>query len=399
MSFINFLGQYPQNFISKIAQKISDWQMPKVSIIIPVRNAARTMDKMFAYLMAIDYPHERMEIIIADGGSNDGTLEIIQNWHKKYPWIKLVEILDCQSPGQARNEALKAVTGEHVLFTDADCAPAKDWVKKILEPFFMDETIGAVGGEVLTLRAESENLTESYCEQTRFLSPTGRAQVFESGYMPAIKKYLPHEINGGDNSPFFATANVAYSRKALEAVGLEFWHEKTGEDVDLAIRVQKAGFKQYYQKEALVLHMHRVTPSAYLKQWYGYGFGHPLLVQKHALPKKLEIVFQWGRRGISFLFPWPGKGIIHIGKFHLMHLLGIFLIISALINFKSSATLVFVILFLWLTGLYFWPCLKLNPKRHFFTWCKIRYLTNWSFIKGALNGMKEFGTICIEPSW
>lgn len=398
MSLINFIGRFPKNFFLKIENKIKELRLPKISIIIPVRNAARTMDKMYEYLMALDYPHEKMEIIIADGGSDDGTMEIIQNWHQKFTWI-LVEIKDCKSPGQARNEALKVVTGEYVLFTDGDCAPAKDWVTKILEPFFMDSSIGAVGGEVLTLRAEEDNLTESYCEQVKFLSPTGRCQVFESGYMPPIKKFLPHEVNGGDNSPFFATANVAYSRPALKAAEMEFWPEKTGEDVDLAIRVEKAGFKHYYQKEALVLHMHRVNLKAFQKQWHGYGFGHPLLVEKHAQDKILEIVFQYGRQGFSLGLPWPGKGIIHIGKFHLMHLFGLLALISAFLNFSGLWTKIWALLFVLFLGAYFWPCLKLKPRRYFFSWCKIRYLTNWSFIKGALDGMKEFGTICVEPSW
>ena len=328
MSFINFLGRWPKNFISKIKEKFSGIaSIPKVTIIIPVRNAARTMGVMFEHLMSLDYSHDRLEIIIADGGSDDGTMEIIQNWHKKYPWIKLVEITNCQSPGQARNEALKHTTGDYVLFTDGDCAPQKDWIKKILEPFFMDPQIGAVGGEILTLRAEPDNLTESYCEQVRFLSPTGRCGVFESGYMPPIREYLPHEVNGGDNSAFFATANVAYSIKALKMANMEFWHEKTGEDVDLAIRIQKAGFKQFYQKEAVVYHMHRVTLPSYLKQWHGYGFGHPLLVKNHAKGNMLEIVFQFGRQGVSLALPWPGKGIIQLGKFHLMHLFGILFII------------------------------------------------------------------------
>jgi hypothetical protein len=63
------------------------------------------------------------------------------------------------------------------------------------------------------------------------------------------------------------------------------------------------------------------------------------------------------------------------------------------------ATKVLGALFLYSLLMYFYPCLKLTPRRHFFTWARIRHATNWAFMKGALDGTKKFGTICLEPSW
>lgn len=375
-------------------------QEPTITIIIPVRNIVRTIDKMVEHLEELDYPHDKMEILIADGGSSDGTVAHIRNLSQKYSHIKLIEVPNCKSPGQARNAALKVASGEYILFTDGDCAPAKDWIRKIIEPFFKDARIGGVGGEILTLRTEENNLTETYCEQIRFLSPTGRCGLYESGYMPTLKENLPHEVNGGDNSPFYATANFAVSRQAAQKIGNEFWHEPTGEDVDFNLRILNAGYKLYYAKEALVKHIHRVDLKSFCKQWYGYGFGHPLLLAKHAAPK-FEIVWQIGR-GLSTTLPAKKPGIIHVGKFHLMHLFSLLLILSLLLGFvfdASFASWLFGLLFVLLAGLYFWPCLKLKPAGAFFTFCKIRYLTNYSFIKGAWDGIKKFGAFCIEPSW
>jgi hypothetical protein len=42
---------------------------------------------------------------------------------------------------------------------------------------------------------------------------------------------------------------------------------------------------------------------------------------------------------------------------------------------------------------------KLKPRRHFLAFCRIRYLTNLSFVRGALAGRKKFGPLCVEPSW
>ncbi len=60
---------------------------PFVSIIIPVKNFERTIEKTFEYLLNVDYPRDSWEWVIADGGANDKTIEIIKNWQKKYPFF------------------------------------------------------------------------------------------------------------------------------------------------------------------------------------------------------------------------------------------------------------------------------------------------------------------------
>ena len=90
--------------------------MPFVSIIIPVKNFERTIEKTFEYLLNVDYPRDSWEWVIADGGSTDKTIEIIKNWQKKYPFIKLVEIPNCPSPGFARNKALEVGKGRFSIF-------------------------------------------------------------------------------------------------------------------------------------------------------------------------------------------------------------------------------------------------------------------------------------------
>lgn len=375
---------------------------PFVSIINPVRNIDRTLEKNLSTLMELDYPKENMEIIFADGGSTDRTVEIIKNWQKIFPFIKLVEIKNCKSPGEARNTALKVANGDYILFTDGDCAPRRDWVKKILEPFSRDSSIGMVGGEILTLHAEDDNDMESYCEQTKFLMVSGRCRLTKAGYYPRIEKGLPHEVNGNIHSPFFATANAAVSKKAVDKIGREFWHEITNEDVDFSIRILKSGFKLYFAPDAIVEHMHRVSLRDYKRQLYGYGFGHPLPVKAHA-KNILELCLQYF--GYIYIpIPFFMKGMIYIGNFHLMHIFGIISLgqlLPGLFNPRlfNFSLLVRFILFLIFTVVYFAPMLSLKPKKKFFTWCKMRYLSNWALMQGGFKGMRTWGVIYIESSW
>ena len=378
-----------------------DSQLPRVSIIIPVRNAERTIAKTLQYVDAIDYPRDRLEVVLADGGSLDGTVAIVDAWRERHPYVRLVAVPNCTSPGHARNAALKTASGEFILFTDGDCAPEPDWVRQMLAPFFADEHVGGVGGEILTLRTEADNDTESYCEQVGFLSVAGRCGLTESGYMPALHSRAPHEVNGGNYSPFFATANAAFRRRAIDEVGGEFWPEPTGEDVDFSLRMLARGYKLYFAKEAVVKHMHRVSLESYLRQWFGYGYGHPLLVAKHAAPK-MEVVVQTPAP-IFLALPGPGQGIVHVGSFHLAHLCLAVTVVAAAGTVAAPALAPVALGSLVLAGAfaasYFSPCLRIRPRRKILTWCKLRYLTNWAFIRGALAGTRKFGGICVEPSW
>lgn len=374
---------------------------PFVTIINPIRNAQRTLDKCFESLVNVDYPKDRLEYVFADGGSTDSTVEIIKRWQQKYPQVKLVQVPNCKSPGQARNAALVIAQGEYILFTDGDCYVRKDWVNKMLEPFLKDPKIGMVGGEIYTMRTDN-NDTELYCEQTKFLSVAPRCNLTKEGYYPTIKKNLPHEVNGNIHSPFFATANAAVSKKAADAIGREFWHEITNEDVDFSIRILKKGFMLYYKPDAIVEHMHRMSLADYSKQLFGYGFGHPLPVKAHA-KQVFEICLQYF--GYIYLpIPFPVKGVLYIGNFHLMHIFGAAFLIQLVMALFNSMLfnglfLLWGALFAFFGIMYFAPVLKIKPVSKIFTWAKIRYLSNWAMMRGGFKGMKTWKVFYLESSW
>ena len=283
-------------------------EKPFVSIIIPVRNAQRTITTTFEYLMAVEYPRERLEMIFADGGSSDDTVTIINEYKSQHPFIKLVEIPNCPSPGFARTKALKEAGGDYIFFTDGDCAPVKDWIDKVLEVFARDEKIGAVGGEIYTLQVDPHNLVESYCEGFGFNRVAWRYGNLQEGVVPDLSDRRPTQICG-HRAYFFVTANVAYRKEAVEDAGREFWSRPTGEDIDFGIRVREKGWKFYFLPQASVKHMHRADLKALLKVWRSYGDAHGPLIRQHAR-KSFEIVLQfiglWPNNPVGY-FPFPVK--------------------------------------------------------------------------------------------
>ena len=209
---------------------------------------------------------------------------------------------------------------DFIFFTDGDCAPVKDWIDKMLEVFNRDAKIGAVGGEIYTLRVDPNNLVEIYCEAFGFNRVSWRCGNLEEGYYPA-QGNMPTQVCG-HRSYFFVTADVAYRKEAVEDAERKFWELPTGEDIDFGIRVRKKGWKFYFLPSASVQHMHRANLKALLRVWKSYAAAHAPLLDAHAT-NHMEIVLQFiGNYPKHPIITLPSfvKGFIYIGNFHLMHL-------------------------------------------------------------------------------
>jgi glycosyltransferase involved in cell wall biosynthesis len=113
-------------------------EYPKVSVIIPMYNAAKTAKNCIRSILASDYPD--FEVIVVDDASTDNSASAISD----LPFKKLV--LDKNSgPGVARNRGVESASGEIIAFTDADCEVPRDWLRKIANDFKIHD-IGATSG-------------------------------------------------------------------------------------------------------------------------------------------------------------------------------------------------------------------------------------------------------------
>ena len=154
--------------------------------------------------------------------------------------------------------------------------------------------------------------------------------------------------------------------------------------------------------------MHRAELPALCKVWVTYGTAHGPLLRKYATDY-LEIVLQFlGKYPKNPIIAIPSKirGFIYVGNFHLMHIFALLFICSicGLVYNPQPLWLRVLALLSFLLTVYFaygfakW-CFYMEPKNKFFTWVKMKYLSNLSFIKGGLKNSKKYKTFCIEPSF
>lgn len=117
---------------------------PTISVIIPTLNSARTLEKCLTSIIDQDYPKEKMEVIIADGGSEDRTLNIIRSL-KVSRFKSLKVFANPLKTGEAgKAVGLRQAHGELAALIDSDnVLPENEWLKKMIEPFHDREIIGS----------------------------------------------------------------------------------------------------------------------------------------------------------------------------------------------------------------------------------------------------------------
>ncbi|MCW2652445.1 MAG: hypothetical protein QOE41_3943 [Mycobacterium sp.] len=231
-----------------------------VSVVVPTLNEAAGIVPLLEALRGQSYPIT--QIIIADGGSTDGTREILAD----HPTVTVVDN-PRRHAAAGRNVALQRCTTEWVLFTDGDCRPGPTWAHELMVAAADDPTVVGVGGR---LTAEPGNVFERVC--ARMLLDV--IMRHGAGSRPVTAKRLDGAL---------VTANCAYRRDILERLGgFDERFSNFGEDIDLMFRVLElnAGTLRH-TADAVVVGDMPDTLAATVRKWRQYGMASSYLNKYH----------------------------------------------------------------------------------------------------------------------
>jgi cellulose synthase/poly-beta-1,6-N-acetylglucosamine synthase-like glycosyltransferase len=152
------------------APSLSSEKLPAVSVLVPVKNEEKVVDRLLRALLNLEYPSQKAETIIIDDGSTDRTIEICEGYVAKHPnRIRLLRRSTSDGKPSALNYGLKHARGEIVATFDADNVPEPDTLLKAVE-FFLDPSVAAVQGTICSINADENILTKflSYEAAVRF---------------------------------------------------------------------------------------------------------------------------------------------------------------------------------------------------------------------------------------
>ena len=139
-----FYKQKPKEKICASSYKKTE--LPKVTLIVPVFNENRILEKKIMNLQKLVFPKDKLEIIFVDGGSTDGSLETIKDAMKRVNLnIKLIEQGRRMGFNKAVIDGFNKSTGDIIFIPGAETMYTPDTLKYMVQPF-LDERIGAVNG-------------------------------------------------------------------------------------------------------------------------------------------------------------------------------------------------------------------------------------------------------------
>ena len=128
-----------------------DEALPTVAVVVAARNEEARIGRCLDALRALDYPAGRLEIVVADDHSTDGTAKVVYQRAGEdsgHP-VRYVRVPAPEGPlrgkAQALHTAIETVSAEVVLITDADCAPVASWART-LAAAFADDAVGLACG-------------------------------------------------------------------------------------------------------------------------------------------------------------------------------------------------------------------------------------------------------------
>ncbi len=210
---------------------------PVISVIIPAYNAAQIIGECLEALLHQSVAQDDYEVIVVDDGSTDGTGEIAGAYGVR------VFSQPNQGPTVARNQGVAQAKGEILLFTDADCVPAENWIEEMVRPLSDPEVIGVKG---------------AYATRQPGLIPRFIQLEFEDRYRLLKRdKYID----------FVDTHAAAFRKKVFDIAGGfdPSIPGPTAEDADLSYRLASLGYKMVFNPQAIVYHRHPARWRDYLR--------------------------------------------------------------------------------------------------------------------------------------
>ena len=193
----------------------------RVSVIVPVLNEREAVGPLVEALLAQTRPPD--ELVIADGGSDDGTREILQELAESHPVLRVID-----GPGPIagnRNAAIRAARGEVIACTDAGCMPEPGWLEALVRPF----------------EAGADWVAGFYRPDGKTTASTAAGVVM----MTVLEEVdMDHFLPGGSSQ--------AFTKRAWERVGGFPEGMNAGEDTLYGEQLRAAGYRPEFAPDALV---------------------------------------------------------------------------------------------------------------------------------------------------
>jgi succinoglycan biosynthesis protein ExoA len=235
-----------------------------VTIVVPCRNERGAIERFLESVFAQTDVSQDMEVIVADGASDDGTREVLQRWMSHEPRLRLVEN-PRKTVSTGLNLAIQASRGEVIVRMDVHTYYAPDYVAECIKA--LEQTDAAnVGGPALTRAV------------TRF--QRANAAAYRSPFSVGGARFHDPNYEG-----FVDTVTYGcWRRQTLLDAGLFDEEFVRNQDDELNLRLSRAGGKIWQTPRIRSWYFPRSSLGGLIRQYYQYGYWKVRVIEKHRIP-------------------------------------------------------------------------------------------------------------------
>lgn len=239
---------------------MTESSVPMVSVIAPCCNEARFIENTLNSILQGNYPADRMELLVVDGMSTDGTREIVKEIAQKDHRIRLLDNPRKIVPS-AMNIGIKAAHGDYIIRIDCHTTFAPDYISKCVEVL---QRTGAdvVGGYVTTLAGKNTAVGRAIAAATSNIFGVGDSKFRLTGPEQEV-----------DTVPF-----GAYRKALFEKVGLYDERLSRNQDIELNSRIRKAGGRIIISPEIKLNYYNRGNYRGLWQQSFNNGLWNPYTI-------------------------------------------------------------------------------------------------------------------------
>lgn len=252
---------------------------PRVSIIVPCYNEQATIRGLLESIFHQTYPRASMEVVIADGLSEDGTREAIHGFQSVHPdlALRVVENTDRSIPS-AINCAIQASRGEFIIRMDAHSKPYPNYIERCIAA--LESGLGENVGGVWQIEPGGGSwIAESIAVAAAHPLAVGDA-MYRIGARPSLV----------DTVPF-----GAFHRSLIDKVGPFDETLLSNEDYEFNARIRQSGGRVWLDPEIVTIYYARSTLGELARQYWRYGYW------KFRMLRRYPDTLRW-RQGLPPLF-------------------------------------------------------------------------------------------------
>lgn len=186
--------------------------VPLVSVIVPVYNAVPYVREALDSVIEQTLPPRRIELIVIDDGSSDGSNTILKEFADQHAIIKLIEQPNSGTPGAARNSGLDRATGTYVFFLDADDKLTTEALRRLTntaEEEGADMVLGKVagiGGRRPPSSMFSKTVLDADLIEDKLFNTLAAWKLFRRSLIEDLELRFPTDLRIGEDHPFVARA-------------------------------------------------------------------------------------------------------------------------------------------------------------------------------------------------